>query len=72
MEYQEVVLGGKVIRGFFISTEKDLALMAHGIFGNKADHHCMMSQYAQEINKAGFNVYRFDFLGTEDSDSLFF
>lgn len=73
MEYQEIALGEKVIRGFFYpSMEKDLVIMVHGIFGNKVDHHFMMPQYAQEINNVGFNVYRFDFLGTGDSDGLFF
>lgn len=72
MEYHEIVLGYKVIRGFFYpAVGKDLVVMAHGIFGNKVDHHFMMPQYAREINGVGFNVYRFDFLGTGDSDGLF-
>lgn len=73
MEYREYNYTGKVIRGFFYPTHgRDLVLMLHGFTGNKADHHFMMKQFAESIQSCGYAAYRFDFLGSGDSDGSFY
>ena len=73
MIFKELIFNQKKIRGFLHEANtNELVIMVHGFMGNKIDHHFMAKRYAQDINECGFNVFRFDFLGSGDSDGSFF
>lgn len=73
MRYREFVYQNKVIRGFFYEgTGRELVLVVHGFTGNKIDHHRMLKIFTEEIAACGYAAYRFDFLGSGDSDGNFF
>lgn len=73
MEYASFDLYGKVIRGFQYDVDsQDIVIVLHGFMGNKSDHHFMLKTFCEEIVKAGFNAFRFDFLGSGDSDGSFY
>ena len=73
MKYLEVKHKDKTIRGFLHGNNKsDVVLIFHGFTGNKVDHHGMIKTIAQDIAFSGFSTYRFDFLGSGDSDGNFF
>lgn len=73
MKYQSFNFQGKLIRGFYYDNKSaDVVLMFHGFTGNKVDHHFMMKTFCEDIARTGFNVYRFDFLGSGDSDGTFY
>lgn len=73
MFYQEIEINEKKIRGFLQKHEKqeELVIMLHGFSGNKNDHHFMFRTYANAILNEGYDVVRFDFLGSGDSDGVF-
>jgi alpha/beta fold family hydrolase-like protein len=73
VKYLEVKHKDKTIRGFLHGNNKsDVVLIFHGFTGNKVDHHGMIKTFAQDIAFSGFSTYRFDFLGSGDSDGNFF
>lgn len=72
MEYLEFVFDHKTIRGFKDGTSRnDIVLFVHGFMGNKVDHHFMMRTFSDVVIQCGFSSYRFDFLGSGDSDGNF-
>lgn len=73
MLYQEIKIDHKLIRGFLQKRDgqNDLVIMLHGFSGNKNDHHFMFRTYANAIFDEGYDVVRFDFLGSGDSDGVF-
>lgn len=73
MQFKEITFQDKQIRGFFHQENSDqVVCVLHGFMGNKADHHFMLRTFGDEINQMGFPVYRFDFLGSGDSDGTFY
>lgn len=73
MKYREFVCRNKIIRGFFYEgTCRELVIVVHGFTGNKVDHHRMLKTFTEEIVSCGYAAYRFDFLGSGDSDGKFF
>lgn len=73
MKYKEIKIQDKTIRGFLHEgTGHDIVCIIHGFMGNKADHHFMLRTFGDDICQEGFSVYRFDFLGSGDSDGSFF
>lgn len=72
MQYDEIKIEKQIVRGFFYACDsQQLVLLFHGFTGNKFDHHGMLRKYAEVIHALGYNVYRFDFLGSGDSDGTF-
>lgn len=73
MQFRSFDFHGKAIRGFeYDARSKDIVLVFHGFMGNKCDHHFMMKTFCEDIVQCGFRAYRFDFLGSGDSDGSFF
>ena len=73
MKYREFVYQTQTIRGFFYEgTGRDLVITVHGFTGNKVDHHRMLKTFTEEAVACGYAAYRFDFLGSGDSDGDFF
>ncbi|MCI6811472.1 MAG: alpha/beta fold hydrolase [Lachnospiraceae bacterium] len=73
MKYREFVYRNKIIRGFFYEgTGREVVIVVHGFTGNKVDHHRMLKTFTEEIVSCGYAAYRFDFLGSGDSDGEFF
>ena len=73
MKFKEITFKDKQIRGFLHQENSDhIVCILHGFMGNKVDHHFMLRTFGNEINQMGFNVYRFDFLGSGDSDGTFY
>lgn len=73
MQFKEIDINDKRIRGFLHEADSDhVVCILHGFMGNKSDHHFMLRTFGDEINQFGFNVFRFDFLGSGDSDGTFY
>ncbi len=73
MQFKEIIVNDKAIRGFLHEGKSnDVVCIVHGFMGNKSDHHFMFRTFGDDICQEGFSVYRFDFLGSGDSDGTFF
>lgn len=70
--YSEVVYDNNKMRGFHDKANDDVvAIITHGIGGNKLGHKFIFKQFADYCTKSNISVMRYDFVGTGESDGLF-
>lgn len=70
--YSEVDYHGNILRGFHDKANDDVvAIITHGIGGNKLGHKFIFKQFADYANTHGISVLRYDFEGTGESDGDF-
>lgn len=73
MKFQEIEFQKKMLRGFYYAADKnEIVIVFHGFMGNKSDHHGMLRLFCEDIHHCGFSAFRFDFLGSGDSDGTFY
>lgn len=67
LEYQ-----GQLLRGMHHDVNsKEVVIMFHGLTGNKAEYNFYFVYLSRLLEKEGIDVFRFDFLGSGESDGKF-
>lgn len=70
--YSEIEYQGNIMRGFHDNASSDtVAIITHGIGGNKLGHKFIFKQFADYCVYNNISVLRYDFVGTGESDGLF-
>lgn len=70
--YSELDYNGNLLRGFHDKANDEVvAIITHGIGGNKLGHKFIFKQFADYANKNQISVLRYDFAGTGESDGDF-
>lgn len=70
--YSELEYEGLMLRGFHDKVNDDVvAIITHGIGGNKLGHKFIFKQFADYANENNISVLRYDFAGTGESDGDF-
>lgn len=70
--YSELDYKGHKLRGFHDKANDEVvAIITHGIGGNKLGHKFIFKQFADYANQNGISVLRYDFAGTGESDGDF-
>ncbi len=70
--YSEIKYHGNILRGFHDNAGGDVvAIITHGIGGNKLGHKFIFKQFADYANSHGISVLRYDFEGSGESDGDF-
>lgn len=71
-EYSEINYKGLKLRGFHDSgNDEVIAIITHGIGGNKLGHKFIFKQFADYAVQHGISVLRYDFAGSGESDGDF-
>lgn len=70
--YSEIDYNGSLLRGFHDKGNDDVvAIITHGIGGNKLGHKYIFKQFADYAKANNISVLRYDFAGTGESDGDF-
>lgn len=70
--YSEIDYNGKLLRGFHDKANDEVvAIITHGIGGNKLGHKYVFKQFADYANMNEISVLRYDFAGSGESDGDF-
>lgn len=71
-KHVEISFEDKFMRGYHDDgNSKKLAIITHGIGGNKLGHKFIFKQFADNCLKNSISCLRLDFVGTGESDGLF-